>query len=74
MEARKLAKEQSKMVTAEQQIVAAERRGMTIQEYRGQRPEAKKAGGKSRTQERRARKEKERLRKKVEEGDRMDLE
>jgi hypothetical protein len=74
MQARKLAKEQSKMVTAEQQTVAAERRGMTIQEYRGQRPEAKKGSKMTESQKRRARKEKERLRKKVEAGEAMDVE
>jgi hypothetical protein len=72
MQARQLAKEQSKMVTAEQQTVAAERRGMTIQEYRGQRPEGRKSG-KSETQKRRSRKERERLKKKAEQENAMDL-
>ena len=73
MQARRLAKEQSKMVTAEQQTVAAERRGMTIQEYRGQKP-AEKKSVKSESQKRRSRKERERLKKKAEQADAMDVE
>ncbi|KAF9692526.1 hypothetical protein EKO04_009662 [Ascochyta lentis] len=73
MQARRLAKEQSKMVTAEEQAVAAERRGMTIQAYRGQRPDGKK-GAKSDGQKRRSRKERERLRKKAEAADAMEVE
>ncbi|KAJ4352713.1 hypothetical protein N0V95_004038 [Ascochyta clinopodiicola] len=73
MEARRLAKEQSKMVIPEQQTVAAERRGMTIQAYRGQRPEGRK-DAKSESMKRRSRKERERLRKKAEAGDAMEVE
>lgn len=73
MQARKLAKEQSKMVTAEEQTVAAERRGMTIQEYRGQKPAGQKSG-KSEGQKRRLRKEKERMKKKAEQADAMEIE
>lgn len=61
------------MVTPADQSVAAERRGMTIQEYRGGKPEGKKSG-KSEGQKRRSRKERERLRKMVEKGDAMDVE
>ena len=72
MQARKLAKEQSKMVTAEQQTVAAERRGMTIQEYRGHKPPGKRSG-KSESQKRRSRKERERLKKKAEQAGAMEI-
>lgn len=73
MQARKLAKEQSKMVTVEEQAVAAERRGMTIREYRGGKPQGKKSG-KTETDKRRLRKEKERLKKKAEQADAMEIE
>jgi hypothetical protein len=73
MQARKLAKEQSKMVTVEEQVVAAERRGMTIQEYRGGKPQGKKSG-KTETDKRRSRKEKERMKKKAEQADAMEIE
>lgn len=72
MQARRLAKEQSKMIIPEQQSVAAERKGMVIQEYRGQRP-AGKNGGKSEGQKRRSRKERERLRKKAEQAGAMEI-
>ena len=61
------------MVTAEEQAVAAERRGMTIQEYRGGKPQGKKSG-KTETNKRRLRKEKERLKKKAEQADAMEIE
>ncbi|KAF3005838.1 hypothetical protein E8E13_008635 [Curvularia kusanoi] len=74
MQARKLAKEKSKMVTAEEQTVAAERRGMTIQEYKGGKPPPEKKSGKSETKTRRSRKERQRLKKKAEQADAMDIE
>ncbi len=74
METRRLGREKMKMDQAEQQQVAAERRGMSIQEYRGQRAEDKKGKRMSRTQERRARKGRNRLKQKAEEGDKMDVE
>lgn len=72
MQARRLAKEQSKMVIPEQQAVAAERKGMTIQEYRGQRPTGKK-DTKGESQKRRSRKERERLKKKAEQAGAMEI-
>ncbi|KAH6612719.1 hypothetical protein C7974DRAFT_406219 [Boeremia exigua] len=72
MQARKLAKEQSKMVTVEEQAVAAERKGMTIQEYRGQKPPKKKSE-KNDSQRRRSRKERERLKKKAEQAGAMEI-
>lgn len=62
------------MITMEQQSVAAERRGMKIQEYRGQRPEGMQKGGKTESQKRRSRKERERLKKKAEQADAMEIE
>ncbi|KAJ4984644.1 hypothetical protein SVAN01_09833 [Stagonosporopsis vannaccii] len=72
MQARRLAKEQSKMIIPEQQTVAAKRKGMTIEEYRGQRPVGKKSE-KNESQKRRSRKERERLKKKAEQAGAMEI-
>lgn len=61
------------MVTTEQQTVAAERRGMTIQQYRGQKPEGVKKSSSDATKKRRSRKERERLKKKVEQAGAMEI-
>ncbi len=72
MEARKLAKEQSKMITTDQQVVSAQRKGMTIQENRDGKPTGKN-GAKSESQKRRSRKERERLKKKAERAGAMEI-
>jgi hypothetical protein len=46
---------------------------MTIQEYRGGKPQGKKSG-KTETDKRRSRKEKERMKKKAEQADAMEIE
>ncbi|KAJ8105698.1 hypothetical protein OPT61_g10021 [Boeremia exigua] len=66
MEARRLAKEQSKMITSEP--VAAERKGMTIN-----RKPLGKTSGKSESQKRRSRKERERFKKRAVQAGAMDI-
>jgi hypothetical protein len=70
MEARKRLREQSKMIASGAPPAPVERRGMTLQDSRGKRPDAKK----NTTQARREWKEKARIKKAVEQGDRMDIE
>ena len=71
MEARKRLREQSKMMALGTPPASVERRGVETQEARGRRPDAKK---KNTTQARRERKEKARIKKAVDQGDRMDIE
>lgn len=61
------------MVTAEQQRVAAERRGMTIQQHRGQKPDGIKKNGSDATKKRRSRQAREKLKKKLEQASAMDI-
>jgi hypothetical protein len=70
MEARKRLREQSKMMASGVAPAPVERRGVDSQESRGRRPDTKK----NTTQARRERKEKARIKKAVEQGDRMDVE
>ncbi|KAF1924381.1 uncharacterized protein M421DRAFT_95476 [Didymella exigua CBS 183.55] len=72
-QARRLAKEKSKMVVSELQTVAAERRGMTIQQYRGLKPEGVKKSRSDATKKRRSRQAREKLKKKVEQASAMEI-
>jgi len=66
VQARRLAKEQSKMAVVEPQVAAAQRRDP--------RPSEGRKGALSESQKRCSRKERERLRKKAEAGDAMEVE
>jgi hypothetical protein len=71
MEARKRLREQSKMIASGAPLAPVERRDVEPQGIRGRRPDPRK---KNTTQARRERKEKARIKKAVDQGDRMDIE